>query len=108
MKHSSAARARLTLLRLDASDNVAVACRAIEAGESIECDDISLVAQQDVMVGFKVALTDIPVGAKLIKHGGVIGSATSRIAAGELVHLHNLGSDYLQTVTLSGSAGTRS
>lgn len=87
----------ISLLRLDPSDNVAVACREIGSGEHLKCEDIDLVALQSVPVGFKVALTDIPSGGKLIKHGGIIGSATTKIVLGEIVHLHNLKSDYLQT-----------
>jgi hypothetical protein len=36
-------------------------------------------------------------GAKIIKYGVPIGSATCEIAAGDHVHTHNLRSDYLPT-----------
>jgi hypothetical protein len=44
-----------------------------------------------------VAARPIPAGAKVIKYGAVIGSATRDIAPGEVVHTHNLRSDYLPT-----------
>ena len=44
----------------------------------------------DVPLGHKIALTDIPAGADVIEYGVRIGVATTDIAAGDYVHVHNL------------------
>ena len=49
----------------------------------------------EVPVGHKVCVRQIAEGAKVIKYGAPIGSATRRIEPGEHVHLHNLESDYM-------------
>ena len=46
-----------------------------------------------VPAGHKVALCDIAAGTPVIKFGVRIGHATSPIARGAWVHLHNLASD---------------
>ena len=48
-------------------------------------------------LGHKIAATTIAAGAKVVKYGVPIGSATCDIAPGEHVHTHNLKSDYLPT-----------
>ena len=94
----------LRLLRLAASDNVAVATRACEAEALMSIDGgavggtIRLV--DPIAVGHKVALRDIAAGEKVLKFGCPIGSATRPILAGQHVHVHNLKSDYLPTFTL--------
>jgi altronate dehydratase small subunit len=63
---------------------------------------ITRVALADIPVGFKVARRAICAGEKIVKWGAPIGSATRGIAAGEVVHLHNMKSDYLPTYTFEG------
>ena len=60
---------------------------------------IARVASEGIPVGFKVARRGICAGEKIIKWGAPIGSATCDIAAGEVVHIHNMKSDYLPTYT---------
>jgi altronate dehydratase small subunit len=40
--------------------------------------------------GFKLALTDISKGSKVIKYGETIGLASQDIKQGQLVHIHNI------------------
>ena len=47
---------------------------------------------QDIPFGHKVALSDMPVGAEVIKYGKVIGETTVEISTGEHVHVHNVDS----------------
>ena len=77
------------LLRLADSDNIAVAVQSLSTGTLV----MGLTLLQDVPVGHKVALVPIQAGAKIIKWGMSIGSATRAIAPGEHVHTHNLKSD---------------
>lgn len=85
------------LLRLHPADNVVVAIRTLEAGERLTLEALSVTAPARIGVGHKVASASIPAGAKVIKYGVPIGSATCAIAPGDHVHLHNLRSDYLPT-----------
>jgi hypothetical protein len=50
-----------------------------------------------IPIGHKVAARWIQAGERIIKYGVPIGSATREIEPGELVHTHNLKSDYLPT-----------
>jgi altronate dehydratase small subunit len=60
---------------------------------------IARIAFDGIPVGFKVARCPIFAGDKIIKWGASIGSATCDIAAGQVVHLDNMKSDYLPTYT---------
>lgn len=82
----------LNLLKINPRDNVAVAVESAAAGDV--CQGVA--AQEPIAKGFKMALTDIAKGQPVIKYGSPIGYATRDIAAGTLVHVHNL------RTTLSG------
>jgi altronate hydrolase len=79
---------RLSLLRLNPADNVAVAMRRIKAGEALEFGRV--VATADVPSGHKIAIDPIPSGTVVRKYGQVIGLALENIAVGSHVHTHNL------------------
>lgn len=85
------------LLLLDPADNVLVAVADLPAGLRIRDGDRTIALIDAVPMGNKFARVPIAAGSKVIKHGASIGSATRPIAAGALVHLHNLASDYLAT-----------
>ncbi len=90
----------LPLLRLAASDKIAVAARDLLAGETVVVEGIELVLRHNVPLGYKLALLPIAAGEKVEKYRVPIGSATADIAPGDIVHTHNLQSDYLPTYTL--------
>jgi altronate hydrolase len=75
-----------SVIRLNPSDNVAVALRPLTRGAS--ASEITL--RDDIAPGHKFALDQIRAGAPVIKYGYPIGLATADIAAGQHVHLHNL------------------
>jgi altronate dehydratase small subunit len=79
---------------VDQKDNVATALRALEEGDLVQAgasdSAVSLTVQQPIPFGHKVALTDIERGQPVIKYGDEIGLATSKILAGEHVHVHNV------------------
>ena len=50
----------------------------------------SVKALNDVPIGHKVALKDIPNGGTVIKYGCDIGKAVAQIKAGEHAHVHNI------------------
>ena len=78
------------LLRITPRDNVAVALRALTAGETVSADGLSLTLRTDVPAGHKAALTDLKAGEHVIKYGYPIGYAKEDIPAGSHVHVHNL------------------
>jgi len=84
-------------LRLHPADNVLTAIAAVEAGEEVQMEGATVRVGSRIALGHKVAARAMATGAKIIKYGVPIGSATCEIAAGDHVHTHNLRSDYLPT-----------
>jgi altronate dehydratase small subunit len=75
----------------DPKDNVATARTEIEAGVVLSHEGGTDISVREVIpFGHKVALKRIASGGPVIKYGQRIGVATSDIAEGELVHVHNL------------------
>jgi hypothetical protein len=91
------------LLLLDERDNVLVVTARIRAGEAVTIVGAPVTMPADVPIGHKLARTAIATGAKIVKYGAPIGSATAPIAAGDLVHVHNVKSDYTPTYHLEGA-----
>ncbi len=88
------------LLRLDPLDNVLVAIQTLEAGETVHIEGRVFTVPYRLTLGHKLAARDIRSGEKILKYHMPIGSAIREIAAGEHVHLHNMKSDYLDTVEM--------
>lgn len=77
------------MLILHPQDNVAIALADISAGE---VDSVSGVkVMQSVKQGHKIAIAAISAGQNVLRYGQTIGQATADIAAGEHVHVQNLG-----------------
>jgi hypothetical protein len=95
------------LLRLAETDNVCVAMSAIEAGEHVVIDGAEVAVSHRVPFANKIAVVPIAAGQKVFKNGAPIGSATRDIPVGELVHTHNLASDYIPIVTYSDHQAVR-
>jgi len=76
-------------------DNVAVACNDFDKDDEIYVDGKTLILLDNVEMAHKIAVTDIKKGGDIVKFGVSIGSATSYIQTGELVHLHNIKSNYI-------------
>jgi hypothetical protein len=83
------------IIRLSPKDNVAVAIGALQAGEGIILEGRTITAGEPIPVRHKIAVTPIAAGAKVVKYGLPIGTATQDIPEGCHVHTHNLKSDYL-------------
>lgn len=84
---------RLILLHED--DNVLVCAAPVAAGDSLAIDGARLCVGRGIDVGHKVARRRLRRGEKVFKYGAPIGSASEEIAPGELVHAHNMQSDYI-------------
>ncbi len=77
--------ARLTL-RVHPDDQLIVALRDLKAGNVL--DGITL--REDIAAKHKFAAQDFAVGEKVTMYGVTVGRTTQAIAAGALVHTHNL------------------
>ena len=79
------------------SDSVGVAVVDIKAGEKVagtflhdHTKSLEVLARNDVPLGHKIALKDVPEKGNVVKYGVVIGGASKAITAGDHVHVHNL------------------
>ncbi|MET0330238.1 MAG: UxaA family hydrolase, partial [Dyella sp.] len=79
----------LQVLKLHADDDVAIACRPLEVGESLTGFD-GICTIDAIPAAHKVALRDHAAGEALRRYGQIIGFATQPIRAGEHIHTHNL------------------
>jgi altronate hydrolase len=76
-------------LKINASDNVAVALTDLKKGEIVS--DVNIL--EDIKSGHKFALEDIKQNEAVVKYNNEIGVAIKLIKKGELVHTHNLKSN---------------
>jgi altronate hydrolase len=78
-------------VRLHADDAVAIAKEPLAAGTTLRLDDGADVRiSQLIPPGHKVAVSVVAAGEPVRRYGQVIGFATTDIAPGEHVHVHNL------------------
>lgn len=82
--------ATLHAILLHAADNVAIAPRTFEAGQTVAAGPHEVTLRERVVLGHKFALADIATGEPVRKFGQIIGFATEPIAPGQWVHTHNL------------------
>ena len=78
------------LLLLHPSDNVAVARRALQAGEILTVAGRTLEILDAVPANHKVAISDLRERDLIRKFGQPIGSASTQIARGQWVHVQNV------------------
>ena len=79
-------------LVISAEDNVATALEPLDAGQRIHPGASTVEVTEHIPRGHKVALRAIRAGEIVVKYGSPIGHASSDIAAGALVHTHNVAS----------------
>jgi len=77
-----------TAFRIHPHDNVATLLGDGEGAVTLIGDD-SIMLNEPVAMGHKVALADIAAGDAVVKFGIPIGRASVAIRAGDWVHLHN-------------------
>jgi len=79
-------------------DNCVTALEDISKGSPIQIRESSIVINQNIPLGHKIALEDIRKGDLVKKYGHSIGIATEDIIQGDWIHTHNLTSQYLKEV----------
>ena len=75
---------------LNPRDNVCVAARNLERGESVVARERAIKLVEQVRLGHKIAVARIEKGDVVRKWGETIGFATEAIAPGQSVHSHNM------------------
>ncbi len=84
------------ILLHEAADDVGVAAMDLQAGEAVEAVTLDgvVVTQvklaQDIPLGHKLAMRDLPAEKHVIEYGRPIGRAVAAIKLGEHVHVHNI------------------
>jgi len=80
-------------------DDVAVVIENIAKGETVSVVNLEGKPQQtvqaieDIPLGHKVALRDLPAEHRVIKYGRSIGKSSQAISQGAHVHIHNIKSE---------------
>ncbi len=93
------------VVRLDATDNVAVATRVLTRGQKIPGSDkisgFDITPGFEIPAGHKIAITPIELGDPVTKYGQPIGVASAAIQPGDHVHSHNLSDRHIVSGDLS-------
>ena len=79
-----------SFIKINPSDNVAVALQPLAKGTVIKLDNSTLTLTEEIMQGHKFALKSLKPGDSIIKYGNPVGHATAEISAGSWIHTHNL------------------
>ena len=85
--------------QISEKDNVVTAVSDCVAGETLTVkfggEEKGYACNQDVPFGHKIAIVEVAKGARLVKYGEEIGTASEDIKVGDWVHTHNVIDDYL-------------
>ena len=81
-------------LKLSEKDNVATSLAELDPDTEVTVrwgkEETQIKSREKIPFGFKLALSDIKKGARVIKYGETIGIASQNIKPGQLVHVHNI------------------
>lgn len=78
------------------TDDVAVAVADLKAGEELNIQSLEggrshkIKLLEDVPLGHKIALKDMPPGHVVIEYGEKVGKMTKAVKQGGYVHVHNI------------------
>jgi altronate hydrolase len=77
-------------IKMDPADNVVVLLEPLNPGEELDVEGQLIRARDEIPVGHKMAIRDIPKGDFAIKYGERIGRLIAEAHVGSLVHVHNV------------------
>lgn len=78
------------ILQIHNNDNLLVALQPLKCGESVSLDGQTWILKTDVDAKHKFAMHDLNTGEPVKLFGVIVGKASQPIAAGELIHTHNI------------------
>lgn len=77
-------------IHIHPADNVIIALKEIEKGQTIKVNDNHIQALEAINRGHKMAIQQINSTGLIIKYGSPIGHATEDIQPGKAIHTHNI------------------
>lgn len=80
----------MAILVIHELDNAAVTIAPVKKGDTVSYGGHTVLIQEDIDKGHKVALRDIEAGENVVKYGFPIGYTISPVSAGAWIHTHNL------------------
>jgi hypothetical protein len=92
-------------LLLHPDDNVLVARATAPEGTEVALGGITVLLNEAIPMAHKIARQAIVAGDTIRKYGMPIGIATTDIAPGAHVHVHNIRSGYTPSVVLQDADG---
>jgi altronate hydrolase len=78
------------LIKVDPSDNVAVALVNLVAGETIAFEGEDVLVLSDTKMKHKIAMKDFEAGDKIYMYGVIVGKANQKIAKGDVITTSNV------------------
>jgi altronate hydrolase len=78
------------LIKVDPSDNVAVALVNLVAGETIAFEGEDILVLSDTKMKHKIAMKDFESGDKIYMYGVIVGKANQKIAKGDVITTLNV------------------
>ena len=78
------------LIKVDPSDNVAVALVNLVAGETIAFEGEDVLVLSDTKMKHKIAMKDFESGDKIYMYGVIVGKANQKIAKGDVITTANV------------------
>jgi altronate hydrolase len=78
------------LIKINATDNVAVALVNLTAGEIIAFENENITIESDVKMKHKIALQPLNAGDRIIMYGVLVGKASDKIEKGGLLSTENV------------------
>lgn len=88
--------AQNSAIHLHPTDNIAVARVPLSPGQTLEVGGTAVKVQDSVPAGHKVALRNVAAGESIVRYGQVMGRASTSIAPGQHVHVHNVSFEELE------------
>lgn len=76
--------------KINDKDNIVVALADLEKGEVITISNEEIVIKDPIIMGHKIAPSDMQSGTTIIKYGYPIGNLIKDVKKGEHIHSHNL------------------
>lgn len=83
-------KGEMDYIKINDLDNVCVALNDLPKDSKVELGDETIITNEEIPAGHKVALTDIKAGDPVIKYGNRIGLAKADIKKGDWIHTHNI------------------
>jgi altronate hydrolase len=93
------------LIKVDPTDNVAVALVNLVAGETIAFEGEDVLVVSDTKMKHKIAMKDFQSGDKIIMYGVIVGKANQTITKGDVITTANIKHESAKVTGKTGTIG---